>query len=359
MSQFQAVIEEVEVALQSGTPGRRTEVLRQVTQLFASGSDKLSEEQISLFDDVIGHLISCIESRALAELSNRLASMSHAPRGVIRKLAFNDAMEIAGPVLEKSERLSDDDLVDIAMTKGQAHQLKIAGRVRLNEAVTNVLIDQCDLKVASTVAANKGAQFSEAGFAKLTMMADGNDQLTSIIASRPDIPPHLFRAILARATDTVREGLVRSTPAELRENLKKTLNEISQQINHKATSEHYASAQQLVSSFSQDTQLTKLNLLKFAKERLFEETVATLSALSAVPIELVDRLMNDRNRYGIMILCKVMQLHWQVVQNVLQTCPQAAGASQSEDAVLQDDYNAVSPSLAQRLLRFWQSQQQV
>jgi hypothetical protein len=130
------------------------------------------------------------------------------------------------------------------------------------------------------------------------------------------------------------------------------------QINQKATSEHYAAAQQLVSSFSRE-QLTKVNVLKFAKEKKFEETAATLSALSAVPIELIDRLMNERNRYGIMILCKVMQLHWQVVQNVLLTCPHLAGAVQAEDDALYNDYNAISPSLAQRLLRFWQAQQQI
>ena len=359
MSQFQAVIEEVEVALQSGTPGRRTEVLRQVTQLFASGNDRLSEEQILLFDDVIGHLISCIENQALVELSSRLANLSRAPHGVVRKLASNDAIEIAGPILEKSDRLNDEDLVEVARTKSQAHQLKIAGRASLNEAVTNTLIDQCDPEVATKVAANRGARLSETSFAKLAMMADGNDRLTSTIAGRSDIPPHLFRAILARATDAVRHTLIRSARPEFQENLKMTLRDISQQMNQKATSEHYAAAQQLVSSFSQDTQLTKANLLKFAKEKKFEETAATLSALSAVPIELIDRLMNDRNRYGIMILCKVMQLHWQVVQNVLLTCPHLAAAVQTGDDALYNDYNAISPSLAQRLLRFWQTQQQV
>src|SRR5687767_2172759 len=119
MSQFQSVIREVEVALQSGTPGRRTEVLRQVTTLFASGGERLSEEQICLFDDVMGHLISCIESQALVELSRRLAPAPYAPQSVIRKLASNDSLEIAGPILEKSGRLTDDDLVEIAKTKGQ------------------------------------------------------------------------------------------------------------------------------------------------------------------------------------------------------------------------------------------------
>ena len=153
------------------------------------------------------------------------------------------------------------------------------------------------------------------------------------------------------------ESLADSAPPESREDLKKILNDISHQIDQKATSDHYATAQHLVSSFSQDTQLTKFQLLKFVKERKFEETVATLSALSAVPIDLVDRLISDRNRYGIMILCKVMGLHWKVMQGVMETCQQSADLVQSNEDELYDDYDAISPSLAHRLLRFWQSQQ--
>jgi hypothetical protein len=67
--------------------------------------------------------------------------------------------------------------------------------------------------------------------------------------------------------------------------------------------------------------------------------------------------MNDRNRYGIMVLCKVMGLHWRVVQDVILTSQRSADAVQPENDELYGDYNAISPSLAHRLLRFWQTQQ--
>lgn len=357
MSQFQTVIREVEAALQGGTPGRRTEVLRKVTALFASGGERLSEEQVTLFDDVMGHLISCIEHHALVELSRQLAPVPTAPHNVIRTLASDDSLDVAGPVLETSERLDDDDLIAIVRTKGQGHQLRIAGRAHLNEAVTNVLVDQCDSEVANKVASNKGARFSKLGFAKLAMMADGDDRLTDAIAGRSDIPPHIFRAILAKATDTVRQGLINSASSESVERLNKILGEISHQIDQKATTEHYASAQALVGSFIQDTRVTRMNLLKFAKDGKFEETVATLSALTAVPIELVDRLMNDTNRYGIMMLCKMMGLHWNLVQNVMLLCRKPGDSSEWDMDELGDDYDVLAVSLANRLLRFWQAQQ--
>src|SRR5438552_2074446 len=144
MSLFRTVLAELEVALKSGSPGKRTEVLRQVTSLFSSGAEQLSEQQVSLFDDVLSYLIAHIERETLAELSARLAPVVKAPPRAIRKLASHDAIEVAGPVLESSERLTDSDLIEIAKTKGQAHQLKIASRPELNEAVTEVLIDRGD-----------------------------------------------------------------------------------------------------------------------------------------------------------------------------------------------------------------------
>jgi uncharacterized protein (DUF2336 family) len=349
-------MDELEVALKSGTPGKRTEVLRQVTALFASGADKLSEQQISLFDDIINHLITHIEKEAVAELSARLAPIANAPRAAIRRLASDNAIEIAGPILEKSKTLTDDDLVEIAKTRSQAHQLKIAARSQLNEVVTDALIDRCDSEIANRAAANKTARFSNAGFSKLVMLADGDDRLTTTVAKRSDVPPRLFRELLAHATETVRETLLAAAPLEARDRFKKILSNISCEIGTRVTSQHYAAAQRVVSTFSQDTPLTKQKLLEFAKDNRIEETVATLSALSAVPIELVDRLMYDASPYGIMVLCKVTALYWNVARAVMTIRPRPEGEPFDLDE-LYYDYENISASSAQRLLRFWQSRQ--
>src|SRR5438105_2175043 len=125
MSLSRSVIDELEVALQSGSISRRTELLRRVTDLFVGGVDSYSMEQISIFDDVMGRLITDIEGRVLAELGIRLAPIAKAPTGVIHRLARDDDVAVAGPVLQQSERLTDNDLVEIAKSKGQEHLLEI------------------------------------------------------------------------------------------------------------------------------------------------------------------------------------------------------------------------------------------
>jgi len=356
MSLFLSVMDELEGALKSGTPGKRTEVLRQVTALFVDRAESIPEQQLSLFDDIVTHLVSRIEKEAVAELSERLASVNARSR-VIRRLASNDDIKIAGPILQNSPSLTDDELVEFVKTKSQAHQLKIAARSQLNETVTEVLIDQCDREVANKVAINKGARFSQRGFSKLVMMADGDDRLTEALAKRPDLSPRLFRQLLAHATESVRTTLLTSAPIEVRDSLNKILNDVSGQIGTRATQRYFAEAERAVSVFSQDTALMKQKLLEFANEGKLEETVVALSILSAIPIELVDRLIHDTSPYGILVLCKVTALHWHVARAVMTIRPRLQGEYDLDE--LRSDYVNISASAAQRLFRFWQSRQTI
>src|SRR4030088_3445814 len=136
-----AIVDELESALRAGTINRRMEVLQRITDLFVHNASNFTEEQISVFDDVMVRLVREIENLALVELSRRLAPIPNAPGGLIRRLAWDDAVEVAGPVLAKSDRLTDGELIELAKTKSQMHLARIASRPALVEAVTDVLVE--------------------------------------------------------------------------------------------------------------------------------------------------------------------------------------------------------------------------
>src|SRR5262249_9166621 len=95
----QSLINELEDAISSGSIDRRVETLRRVSDLFLTGASMYSDQQIELFDDVIGRLAASIESKARAELANVLASIPNAPVNVIKTLAADEDIDVAGPVL--------------------------------------------------------------------------------------------------------------------------------------------------------------------------------------------------------------------------------------------------------------------
>ena len=78
----------------------------------------------------------------LAEFSERLAPVNNAPADVVRRLASDDDVAVAAPILRQSRRLSDTDLIEIAQTKTQGHLLAIAGRAQVATPVTDALMQQ-------------------------------------------------------------------------------------------------------------------------------------------------------------------------------------------------------------------------
>ena len=95
----QSLITELEDAISCGSVDRRVDTLRRVCDLFETGASMYSDEQVELFDDVIGRLATSIEAKARVELSNRLAPIANAPANVVKSLAGDDLIEVAGPVL--------------------------------------------------------------------------------------------------------------------------------------------------------------------------------------------------------------------------------------------------------------------
>src|SRR6201995_2078846 len=102
------LIDQLENTLGNRDLARRAEVLRRVTDLFVLRSGSFSEDQVALFDVVMAKLLENIENAARAQSGSRIAKLSDAPRGVVRLLAQDDTITVAGPLLTHSERLDDD-----------------------------------------------------------------------------------------------------------------------------------------------------------------------------------------------------------------------------------------------------------
>ena len=156
----ESLLDELQDTLANGTVARRVETLRKVTDLFIDGAPDFADDQVALFDDVFECLIAHIETSARALLASRLAPIDCAPPKTLARLADDDAIEVAGPILSKSERLDEAALIRTAQTKSQAHLLAIAERKSLSPAVTDVLASRGNSAVANAVARNQGAQFS-------------------------------------------------------------------------------------------------------------------------------------------------------------------------------------------------------
>ena len=189
--QAEALLDELDDTLSRVTGSRRLNMLRQMTDLFLAGAPTYSEELASLFDAIIKRLSEGVELKALIELSTRLAATATAAPDTLARLGSSDDLAVATPVLEKSTVLTDIHLVGIAKTKGQGHLMAIAARQRINDVVSDVLVERGNTAVLRKVTGNGGAALSEDSFARLITEAKNDKPLAQLVKTRDDIPEEL------------------------------------------------------------------------------------------------------------------------------------------------------------------------
>lgn len=182
---------ELDTALSRVSDTQHTSILRRITDLFLNDSQRFSDEHVAVFDDVIYRLIEQTEHSALIELSAKLAPVDNAPVNVVVRLSNEDDIAISGPVLEQSEVLTEQALAEIAKRKGQEHLAAIAGRQRIGESLTDILVDRGNSEVACKVTGNQGARFSEPGFVKLIKRAKNDKTLAAAVAV-VDVPSNVI-----------------------------------------------------------------------------------------------------------------------------------------------------------------------
>jgi uncharacterized protein (DUF2336 family) len=352
-----SLIPELEDVIQRGTRQKRVDTLQCITALFLDGASQYSDDHVDLFDDVFGLLIEEIEAEARAELSNHLAPVHNAPVKVLRTLAKDDDISVAGPVLTLAPRLPEADLVDVARTKSQAHLQAISARKALGEAVTDVLVRRGDSEVARRVAGNRGARISELGFVNLVKRAEDDGVLAEKIGLRPDIPAPMFRELLVKATAVVRDRQLASAPPDIKNEINRILAKVAKEAGARVGPRDYRAAQRGVLNLDRAGSLDETAVAAYCGDNKYEETVVALATLAKVPINVVDRLMGGDHPDPVLILCKAIGLGWPTVKAIITL--QADGEAmprQDVDAVLAN-FGRLSGSTAQRVMRFWQVRQ--
>ena len=330
-------------------------ILQRIADLFAVGSRSYSHEQIALFDDVLEQLSADIEVKARAKLAQYMASMESVPPKMVRSLAFDDAIEVAGPVLVHSQQLSDDDLVENASTKSQDHLFAIAQRLKLSEVVTDVLVERGDQRVVHRVVKNKGARFSLAGYGKLTTRARYDRKLTLALGERSDIPRQYFLKLLEAASSNVRAKLEAANPklaAAIRDSVDDVATEMQQEV-RMGSRAHTAAVREAKRRFNVRP-ITEASVHGPAHAQDFEKTAVALARLGVFPIDLVERALLDEGDDMVLLLAKAAGCSWTTARELLVMY--VANRSMQPDEITEafERYRKLSKETARNIVNFYE-----
>jgi uncharacterized protein (DUF2336 family) len=302
-------LQELNDAISRGSSERRLKALWHATDMLIAG--RYTEDQIWIFGEVIGRLSEEIELVSRAELAKRLARCDHAPVYMINKLAFDESIDVAGPVLRYSERLEVPALVANASSKSQGHLLAISLRKSIAEPVTDVLVARGDQQVVNSVTANVGARFSESGFLRLIRRAENDSIIAEHLGQRRDIPRHLFQQMIAKASADVKRKL-EGERAEAEIQVHGAVTDVTGALHSMfgPASRSYFNAKRTVGAKHQLGELNEARVLEYAKTRQLDEAIVALSLLCTLPVDVVERALLAENKEELLILAKALDLSW-------------------------------------------------
>jgi len=354
MSTDSSLLRDLDEAVLRGTPESRTRALWHATDLMIAG--RYSEDEIWTFGEVVGRLADEIEVAALARLARRLAAFDRAPRNIIHKLAFDDSIEVAGPVLQQSERIETGALVDNASSKSQSHLLAISKRKSIEATVTDVLVTRGDQEVVNSVANNNGARFSDFGFLHMIQRADGDSILGERLGLRKDIPRQLFQQLIAKASDDVRQRLQRERPAMV-DQIQSSVAEVAGELQSKfgPVSRSYFVAKRVLTTQHRLGNLNENSISLYARAHKIEEVTIGLSLLCALPADVIERALFDKNREMLLILAKALDFSWATTMALLFLGAKDHRVTAKELRDTETEFGRLMIETSRSVLEFYQS----
>jgi uncharacterized protein (DUF2336 family) len=354
MTEARSFLQELTEAVLRGSPESRARALWHATDLLIAG--RYTEDQIWVFGEVIGRLADEIELAARAKLAKLLAHSDNAPFNIVMILAFDDSIDVAGPVLQHSQRLGAQTLVANIRTKSQPHLLAISKRSYIPVVVTDELVTRGNREVVQSVASNNGASFSDFGFLHMIKRSETDSILAEHLGLRKEIPRHMFQQLIAKASDDVKRKLERERP-DLVGQIQTSVTEVTGKLHSKfgpASKAHFA-AKRAVAVQHQFGNLNENSILEYARSHKIEEATVGLALLCALPVDVVERALVDNNREMALILAKALDFAWETATALLFLGAKDHRISSRDLDDMSEEFARLNTEASRSVLRFYQS----
>lgn len=349
-----SLLKELDHAVSKGSAESRLRALWHATDLLIAGT--YTEDQIWTFGEAIGILASEIEVAARAQLAKRLARIDNAPINIVKKLAFDDSIDVAGPILRHSERLDVKTLVANVRTKSQSHLLAISMRNSIPIPVTDELVTRGDREVVNSVATNSGARFSHFGFLHLIKRSESDSILAENLGLRKDIPRHLFQQLIAKASDEVKKKLAKERP-DIADQIQSSVTDVTGALHSKfgPASQNYFNAKRILTNKHKYGDLAENSILEYARSHKVEEATVGLSLLCKLPVDVVERALIENNREMTLILAKALDFSWETTMALLFLHAKDHRISARDLDSMKEEFEHLNTQTSRSVLEFYQS----
>jgi uncharacterized protein (DUF2336 family) len=335
----------------------RTQLVEIVGDLFFDGNRVLTDRERALMGDILRQLIHDVEMVVRRALSERLAVEADAPLELVATLA-NDVIEVAYPLLVKSEVLRDHELIEIVKHRTLEHQLAIARRRALSETVAEVLVDTKSEDVITTLLENRGARISQSTLDYLVEESKRVNAFQEPLLHRRELSPKLAKRMYWWVGAALRTYIVENfgvEPTALDEAMEETVHSILGQ--EKLNGEPPESVADLARRLANENGISPALLIQTLRQgevSLFEDLFAELTKLRTT---LVRRFIFEPGGEGLAIACRGAGIEKQDFASIFLLSRAARPGDQQVDpdevSRVMNFYEHLLEDTAQKVVRRW------
>jgi uncharacterized protein (DUF2336 family) len=287
----------------------RSSLVDAVGNMLFDGSRSLTARETELMTDILRRLIHEVEISVRKGLAERLAVRSDAPRELVVELA-NDDIEVAHDILSKSPVLLDTELVSVVRNRTREHQLAVACRNSVSEAVADALVETGDSGVIKTLLENDSAAISKATLEYLVEQSHRVDELQNPLLHRNDLTPDLARRMYWWVSAALRQHILSSfdvSERELDEAIETTVKDVIADARAREQSRR-DKVGELVDHLWRTNALTPKFLIQVLREGEIPLFEAMFARLTGLDIKIVRNLLYEVGGTGITVACKASRI---------------------------------------------------
>ena len=197
--------EDVEQLLSDPSGKTRAQTAAKIAQDF--DADRLTPEEREMAREIFRIMTKDAEVRVREALSRNLKENPAVPHEVAKALA-QDVDSVALPILQFSEALTDEDLIEIVRSQGASKQVAIARRPTVSETVSTALVDTGDEDVVTNLVANEGAEITEQSLQKVVEDFGDQETMQDVLVRRPRLPVTVAERLVTMVSEGLKVELV-------------------------------------------------------------------------------------------------------------------------------------------------------
>lgn len=197
--------EDIELLVREPSVAMRMRIAEKITTGYNSG--QFSDSETKLANEIFRLLLKDTQVKIRQMIASHLKANMEVPHDIIVALA-NDVSDVAMPVLEHSNVLTEEDLVLIVRTTREHPKLKsIAKRESVSKELSHALVEKRDYDLTKILLTNRGAVLAETSLEIVLDEFARDSSILQELVMRGGLPYTFAEKLFAHVSDNLKKEL--------------------------------------------------------------------------------------------------------------------------------------------------------